>query len=350
MTTLPIVVDDTEVTVAGFVDTVQLQLDVGAQGSRGNVIFSGSGTPPSTPPGSDPIFDAISQFIYGDMYINTASQNLSSIWQYRDVLGVPTWVDIIGPDVLFFSGTGTPEGAVAAEVSSLFHRTDGGSGTSVYIKESGSGDTGWAAIVGSASGPPFADNTDLVKGSVDPTRLLRIEVDAITTGTTRTITMPDANVDLTYLTQDLAATASPSFAGATFTAASTFQSALTITDATPSTSSITGSLIVGGGAGIAGDLYVGGEVFSTGATYRSVSATDAFVVGDRIIDCTANSFTVSLPAAGNVGREYILKNSGSGVITLDADAAETIDGAATQTLVQYVSLTVVDDGTGWIIL
>ncbi len=47
-----------------------------------------------------------------------------------------------GPRV--YSGTGTPEGAVAAKVGSLFMRSDGSVGTSMYIKESGSGTTGWA--------------------------------------------------------------------------------------------------------------------------------------------------------------------------------------------------------------
>lgn len=42
-------------------------------------------------------------------------------------------------------GTGTPEGAVTAPVGSTFRRTDGGAGTTFYVKESGSGNTGWAA-------------------------------------------------------------------------------------------------------------------------------------------------------------------------------------------------------------
>jgi hypothetical protein len=42
-------------------------------------------------------------------------------------------------------GTGSPEGAVTASVGSTFSRTDGGAGTSFYVKESGSGNTGWIA-------------------------------------------------------------------------------------------------------------------------------------------------------------------------------------------------------------
>lgn len=43
------------------------------------------------------------------------------------------------------AGSGTPEGAVTAVVGSMFLRTDGGAATSFYIKESGSGNTGWVA-------------------------------------------------------------------------------------------------------------------------------------------------------------------------------------------------------------
>ncbi len=43
------------------------------------------------------------------------------------------------------SGTGSPEGAVTANVGSIFLRTDGGANTTLYVKESGTGNTGWAA-------------------------------------------------------------------------------------------------------------------------------------------------------------------------------------------------------------
>lgn len=46
---------------------------------------------------------------------------------------------------LIKSGTGTPEGVVTAPVGSLFLRTNGGATTTLYIKESGSGNTGWTA-------------------------------------------------------------------------------------------------------------------------------------------------------------------------------------------------------------
>lgn len=43
------------------------------------------------------------------------------------------------------SGTGTPEGALVASPGSMFLNSVGGAGTSLYIKESGTGNTGWVA-------------------------------------------------------------------------------------------------------------------------------------------------------------------------------------------------------------
>jgi hypothetical protein len=42
-------------------------------------------------------------------------------------------------------GTGSPEGVVTAVRGSQFMRTDGGAGTCLYVKESGTGNTGWVA-------------------------------------------------------------------------------------------------------------------------------------------------------------------------------------------------------------
>lgn len=42
-------------------------------------------------------------------------------------------------------GNGSPEGVVTAGVGSLYLRQNGGAGTSLYVKQSGTGNTGWAA-------------------------------------------------------------------------------------------------------------------------------------------------------------------------------------------------------------
>lgn len=43
------------------------------------------------------------------------------------------------------SGAGSPESAVTAPVGSIYLRTDGGTSTTLYVKESGAGNTGWVA-------------------------------------------------------------------------------------------------------------------------------------------------------------------------------------------------------------
>lgn len=40
-------------------------------------------------------------------------------------------------------GPGTPEGSITGVVGDLYTRTDGGAGTTLYVKESGAGNTGW---------------------------------------------------------------------------------------------------------------------------------------------------------------------------------------------------------------
>jgi len=52
---------------------------------------------------------------------------------------------ILRSDINVTSGTGSPETAVTAPVGSMYMRTDGGTGTTLYVKESGTGNTGWVA-------------------------------------------------------------------------------------------------------------------------------------------------------------------------------------------------------------
>jgi hypothetical protein len=48
-------------------------------------------------------------------------------------------------NVFVYSGSGSPEGVVTAATGSLYTSTAGGSNTTLYVKESGSGNTGWVA-------------------------------------------------------------------------------------------------------------------------------------------------------------------------------------------------------------
>ena len=51
----------------------------------------------------------------------------------------------LGLGAKIFNGAGTPEGSQTAPIGSMYLRSDGGAGTTLYIKESGAGNTGWIA-------------------------------------------------------------------------------------------------------------------------------------------------------------------------------------------------------------
>lgn len=74
---------------------------------------------------------------------------------------------------------------------------------------------------------------------------------------------------------------------------------------------------------------------------------------DYTVNCTANSFTITLPSATTwTGQTYNIKNSGNGVITINTTSSQTIDGNASGVLKlnQYDNLTVQSNGANWLIL
>jgi hypothetical protein len=77
---------------------------------------------------------------------NTSNENLVDALTISSDKSSTFAGDIItsgGPKIL--NGSGTPEGSVTAPAGSLFLRTDGGASTTLYVKESGAGNTGWVA-------------------------------------------------------------------------------------------------------------------------------------------------------------------------------------------------------------
>lgn len=88
------------------------------------------------------------------------------------------------------------------------------------------------------------------------------------------------------------------------------------------------------------------------SNYVAKTGTYAIAAGDFVINCTANTFTVTLPTAvGIAGKQYCVKNSGTGVITIATTSAQTIDGTASKVLsVQYESLWFMSNGANWIVI
>lgn len=86
-------------------------------------------------------------------------------------------------------------------------------------------------------------------------------------------------------------------------------------------------------------------------TVTTVTTTGAVTSGITRVNSSGTT-TQTLPTAvGITGQQFIIKNINTGVVTIATTSAQTIDGAATQSLLtQYSSLTIVSNGTNWDII
>ena len=87
-------------------------------------------------------------------------------WSY-DASRIRTTIPVefsTGPKVN--AGSGSPESVVTAPTGSIWLRSDGGAGTSFYIKEAGAGSTGWQGITANTHAMLSATHTDSTAASV----------------------------------------------------------------------------------------------------------------------------------------------------------------------------------------
>ena len=108
-----------------------------------------------------------------------------------------------------------------------------------------------------------------------------------------------------------------------------------------------------GGSVTAASFSTTGTTTTAGIKRALVTKTAAYTLttSDNIVVATTGTWNATLPTAVSAaGTEYIIKNSGTGTITVDTTSSQTIDGSLTVALAQYDSLTVVSDGTNWVIV
>jgi len=107
------------------------------------------------------------------------------------------------------------------------------------------------------------------------------------------------------------------------------------------------------------DAYLDGVLSFDAARGNVASKTEAYTLTDDdfliLCNSTGGAFTLTLPAAsGRTGQIYVFKKTDAGVnaITIDGNAAEKIDGAATNAEMdaQYDTLTIICDGSNWHII
>ena len=103
-------------------------------------------------------------------------------------------------------------------------------------------------------------------------------------------------------------------------------------------------------------LYVGKDPATAGSFKMvvgyipTVTKTDNYTLTDNDYLVLVNgTYTMTLPTAVGInGRCYHIKNIGSGIVTVDANGTQTIDGELTQLIVtKYDSLMIVSDNSNW---
>lgn len=83
------------------------------------------------------IGNSVTETVAGRIRIGTSADQTSTMLGPLQL----TIGDTSGASI--FVGTGSPEGVTTSGVGGLFLRTDGGASTTMYVKESGAGNTGW---------------------------------------------------------------------------------------------------------------------------------------------------------------------------------------------------------------
>lgn len=75
--------------------------------------------------------------------LDTARVDLAVADNAPATINAPGPLGIQWTSAKVYAGSGSPENAIAATIGSLYLRTDGGTGSTLYVKESGAGKTGW---------------------------------------------------------------------------------------------------------------------------------------------------------------------------------------------------------------
>lgn len=82
---------------------------------------------------------------YDQKYFSILLKTLETYFRRVNATGdtIAAVAFIGGSNVSIHSGVGSPEASITAVVGSMYLRSDGGAGTTLYVKESGTGNTGW---------------------------------------------------------------------------------------------------------------------------------------------------------------------------------------------------------------
>ena len=253
-------------------------------------------------------------------------------------------------------------GSVAVSATDLASTSNGEGASLLGVEDTGGFYTattveGILAEIGPSVGTTdFDDSTFRVSDNGDSTKKIALEASGITTATVRTITMPDADVDLGNLVNaNIDAAAGIEFTKmealtanrATATDASGFVVVSAVTDTelgylTGATSNIQTQIdgISGGGA----------------PTVTSVSTNTSMANNNiYLVDTSGGAVTMTLPTPTTGHRVWVKDSTGSSNgnnISIAPNGGEEIDGTAANKVVDsnWDATEIVSDGTDWFIV
>lgn len=152
----------------------------------------------------------------------------------------------------------------------------------------------WSA----GNGAPYTDAVAIIKGSGDTSKLLKIEIDGFTTGTTRVLTPPNADTIIPIITQQL------TFAGPTAARTITFPDASITVARTDAANTFTGVQIMTTPSFITG-FTIGGAATSRKAMVGNgtnfVPSTETWAVpgtSGNVLTSDGTNWTSATPAGG----------------------------------------------------
>lgn len=282
-------------------------------------------------------------------------------------------VDFAGGGAFVLTGTGSPESVVTAGPGTVYLQTDG-AGNNAWVKATGVGNTGWALLVVAGVTAATIYAASLVGTNVSAGWIQQQEA-AFTLGAGN-----NNNFDPQFITTILAAA---NAAGSTITGIAGNQSGrqlrIVLVSGGPLTiahqnvaSAVANRIISPTGANLTLQIDdpLDLEYDATAQRWRVVSLVPSgqleailaktvdytLTADDRtvLVSASGAARTMTLPpAASHPGRVYTIKKTDSSVntVTIDGNAAETIDGALTKVLTaQYERVTIQCDGANWFIV
>ena len=188
-------------------------------------------------------------------------------------------------------------------------------------------------------------------------------------GTTRLNGGLTANTISATTYQNLPATPFLPLSGGTVTGATSFTGGLTANTISATTYQ---NLPATPFLPLSGGTVTGETIFTGGLTANTISATTYQNLPPSLVKSinsvsgntnagsnqstdyiyfASNTITITLPTAINNTNSYVIKNVGTGTITINTTSSQTIDGSLTAPIrVQYLSLTIISDGANWNII